>query len=53
MVECIHFLPSLTVGGAPINVLRAVRWLSSHQPNYRHKIFSPLDNDNLKMNLSN
>ena len=45
MVECIHFLPSLTVGGAPINVLRAVRWLSSHQPNYRHKIFSPLDND--------
>lgn len=45
MIEYIHFLPSLTVGGAPINVLRTIKWMNIHRPENTHMIFTPLDND--------
>tara|TARA_B100000768_G_C11276999_1_gene376462 strand:+ start:1039 stop:2073 length:1035 start_codon:yes stop_codon:yes gene_type:complete len=45
MTEYIHFLPSLTIGGAPINVLRAIKWMNTQRPENIHTIYTPLDND--------
>lgn len=53
MTDYVHFLPSLTVGGAPINVLRAIKWLRIHQPENKHVIYAPSDNLVIEEELRN
>ena len=47
----IHILPSISVGGAPINVLRLIKELKSQNYNCCFEIWSPNDNDDFKNNL--
>ena len=45
----IHILPSISVGGAPINVLRLIKELKSQNYNCCFEIWSPNDNDDFKI----
>ena len=49
----IHFLPSISVGGAPINALRLITELKKINSNCTFEIWSPNDNESFKERIVN
>ena len=47
MIRLVHFLPSLDTGGAPINVMRVIKWHKKNNAKIQHIVCSPFNN--LKM----